>query len=134
MKFFNHQSKAFSVFKYFFFLLATSPDFIAQVQAHIQHKHLKNRPSYFQLVCLGMSDGIFRKYWYCWIAKGKEDVFLCNLYVLEAKINGIPFVVWQRVLKQCVFLIWKTVPIRILVYYINVAISNPNPISCFDLN
>ena len=65
-----------------FFFSGTSPDLIAHVHAHIQHEHLKKRLSYFQLVCLGLTYGVFRKQWYCWIAKGKEDVlfmyFVCS--------------------------------------------------------
>ena len=91
MKSFNYQSKAFSVFEYFFFLLGTSPDLIVQVHVHIQHEHLKRRLSYFQLVCLGLTYGVFRKPWYCWITKGREDnlfmYYLC--YKSRNKLNSI---------------------------------------------
>ena len=115
MKSFNYQSKAFSVFEYFFFLLGASPNLIVQVHAHIQHEHLKKRLSYFQLMCLGLTYGIFRKRWYCWITKGREEnlckYFLC--YRGRNKLNSICYLaksfktMFSSNVTECKFVSWS---------------------------
>ena len=115
MKSFNYQSKAFSVFEYFFFLLGASPNLIVQVHAHIQHEHLKKRLSYFQLMCLGLTYGIFRKRWYCWITKGREEnlckYFLC--YRSRNKLNSICCLaksfktMFSSNVTECTFVSWS---------------------------
>ena len=90
-KIFQLPIKSFQCFWILFFLLGTSRDLIVQAHAHIQHEHLKRCLSYFQLVCLGLTYGVFRKRWYCWITKGREDnlfmYFLC--YRRRSNLNSI---------------------------------------------
>ena len=73
-KIFQSPTKSCQRFWILFFLLGTSPDLIVQVHGHIQQKHLKKHLSYFQLVCLGLTYGVFRQLWYYWINRVREDV------------------------------------------------------------
>ena len=84
-KIFQSPIKSFQCFSMLFFFLATSPDLIAQVHAHIQHKHLKKRLSYIQLVWLRLIYRVFRKRWYCRITMGRADVLFTYFIYSRSK-------------------------------------------------
>ena len=90
-KIFQSPIKSCQRFWIIFFLLGTSPDLIVQVHGHIQHKHLIKRLSYFQLVCLGLTYGVFRHLWYYWINRSREDV-LFMYFTHSRRTNKLNFI------------------------------------------
>ena len=90
-KIFQSPIKNFQCFWILFFLLGTSPDLIAQVHIHIQLEHLTKRLNYFQLVCLGLTYGAFRKQWYCWITNGRK-VVLFMYFICSRSRNKLNFI------------------------------------------